>query len=93
MSVTQDVETRVYGIDIKAEICHSVDLSNGNATTEAKGTAGVGSNGVFVSNTTNHETGENTTRAGVQAEVTTPKVVNTEVKAGINFSVGQEEKK
>ena len=41
---------------------------------------------------TDNQTGESTTRVGIKAEVSTPKIVNTEFKAGINISVGQKEK-
>ncbi len=78
-------------LDVKVENSTSRDVKNGTVTNETKAVVGIGNNGAFVSSSTDLKSKETTVRGGVQVEAETPKVKNTSIKVGANFSVGQKE--
>jgi RHS repeat-associated protein len=88
-----DIKAKVEGVDVNTKVLNVTNVTAGTNKTEAKTVVGSGQSGVFVSNSTNNKTGENTTRAGVQVQAETPKVVNATFKVGMSASIGQEEKK
>ena len=88
-----DIKAKVEGVDVNTKVLNVTNVTAGTNKTEAKTVVGSGQSGVFVSNSTNNKTGENTTRVGVQVQAETPKVQNSTIKVGGSFSVGQTEKK
>nr|WP_243389488.1 hypothetical protein [Flavobacterium branchiophilum] len=76
-------------VQVTGSLTNEVNLKNGETTKTAKVVAGVGNNGVFVSNSKGSNDKKSSTRAGIQGEVSTPKVAGAYFKVSGSLSVGQ----
>ncbi|MCL9804653.1 DUF6443 domain-containing protein [Flavobacterium amniphilum] len=79
-------------VDFEMKVADKLNFFTFSSTTEVSTSVGAGGATVVTVTTLNHQTGQTTTRAGVQLEAKTPiKVAGFEFNAGVSATVGQKE--